>query len=471
MPVIQTLAIASILFSIVLVDRAAALPFMFPNCQEKPPPISPQPGSSLSEIDGGVRFSQDCSTLYVNPPASGTSKLTGMVVSANISSCPAVENVNQELNKVTKFAETVRIQAYEAFNNKDFDTFDRLDQTYDSLLTAVVSLNTTRTELARPEGLQANVLLQLSWEDLVKEYRHLNSLDYFVQPLPIVASFITFNDVRSEEAAILTEAGQSPTALEIDIPGLQLSGLEDFNIIAPPQENALVFGNSLSGFVRMSLVGACPFYNSETGAVSPINPDGEPAGASLVANFTYFYRVGIEATYKLTFEAEAVGDIVLREVQSRNGIISAQALSEELFNMGQSNAFSIYIYDPTNLLHNDQLEEGFRARVRESFAHDLLSKFAEVTAVTELPADQSALKLTGHREETRTQRHCRRAGLFGLFKSCSDHVYTVKIPVEQVKERVRRIIADDLSVRYSEEGRQVSSILEGGTAGLIVVAE
>lgn len=451
--------------------EASALPFQYPNCQGKPPAVSPSPESALSGMDGGFHFSQDCSTLYVNPPATGTTTLTGMVVSANISSCPSVDNVNQELFEATEFAAELRRQAEGELAQGDRDAAASLVQVYVSLLEAVESLTATRTELTRPEGLQANMLLQLKWSDLVDEYTRLNSSNYSVQPLPLDGGFITYNDLTNAEAAILTEGAQAPTALEIEIPGLNLSELEDFNIIAPPQDNAVIFGNSLMGFVRMSLAGACPFYNVETGTVSPITEAGNPAGANLVANFTYFYRVGTEASYKLTFDAAAIGDIVLREVQSRNGNISAQVLSEEIFNIQQTETFKIDIFDPGNTLNTDQLRQGFMTRVRESFAHDLLSKFAEVTSVAELPVDQSGLELTGVEEETRTQRHCRRGGFLGLSQRCSNHVYTVKVPIDQVKERVRQIIADDFSVRYSEEGRQVSSILNHGSAGMVVTAE
>ena len=52
-----------------------------------------------------------------------------------------------------------------------------------------------------------------------------------------------------------------------------------------------------------------------------------------------------------------------------------------------------------------------------------------------------------------------------------DHVYTVKVPVNQVKERVRKLIAEDFSVRYGESGQQVSSFLVAETVAMSVGVE
>lgn len=451
----QFIVCANIIIAIGLwAETASAQAHVNPTCDGKPSVSRPTQGSPTAGIDNGFRFNEDCSTLYVRPPSFGTTTLIGIVPSANIQICPAVRSSTRQINQISTAMEDLT----GTLTREGIDIV-AVTAAIKNLGDARASLIETYDELTFKEGFQSNLLLQLPWTDLIAEYTRLNSQNYNVQPLPIEAGYLTYNLLTNATALSLSQ--QAPTALEIDVPGMTLGGLEDFNIIAPDQEDAVVFGSSLNGFVRLSLAGACVYFDEPSGTIKPetANEAEAAAGGSLVANYTYFYRLASEATYKMTFDAEVIGEIVLREYQRQNGTITAGSLSEELFAIQQEESFKIEINDPLGIIDTEALRTGFMANVRESFAHDLLSKFSDLTSTAELPEDKSSLELTGYRDEQRTANHCSRGGFLGLSKSCSTHVYTVKVPEEQLKERVKQIIADDFSVRYAEEGREVATIL------------
>lgn len=461
--------ISLVFSSVVLVSgysAAIAQPFDNPQCEGKPSVLSPGGDSPLSNIDGGFLRDESCSTIYVLPPRTGSTLLTSLVPSTSVGLCPAVWDADAAIEDTIALIRDLAKKAREGGSTSEITT------QMGDLATAIESLEAVSESLASRFGVQANLLLTLDWVNLIAEYRRLNENNYAtVTGLPVEAGVLTFNKREIEEAAALIIAGNVPVTLEADVPGVRFKGLEDFNIADDQGTNTVIFGNSLAGFVRLSLAGACNFYDEDLGTVSPGATDrnGRSVGESLVANYTYFYRLGSAATYKMTFDAEAVGEIVATEVQRRNGNISAGSFADTVFDIQQSSAINIEIVDPRGVLNSQELRDGFIARVAESFANDLLSKFSEVQSVTEVPPDESGLELTGFREETRKARHCRRKW-YGA-KTCSDHVYKVKIPASQVKERVRRIIADDFSVRYSEQGKTVTSYIESNTAAITVGVE
>ncbi|WP_282610891.1 hypothetical protein [Pelagibius sp. Alg239-R121] len=436
--------------------------FESPECQGATSVLQPDSGSPLGKIDGGFLLNEDCTAIFVKPPLVGSTTFVGFVPSVAVRTCPAVLSSTATINALMARGEKLgqKIAAGEATSEEIAD--------FTQVQAALRALLDNFARLAAAEGLQANLLLTLEWNNLLGEYRRLNEQNYFVTGLPVEAGVLSFNLTTVERALLLVDANVVPTALEIDVPGIKFNGLENFNIAAEPQDNAVIFGNSINGFVRLTLAGACDFYDSEIGNVTPRGSTDEMAGARLVANYTFVYRLESAATYTMEFDASAIGEIVQREVQRRNGNVTAGSLSEALFDVQQTSTFRINIDDPRGILDSEKLREGFMSRVRESFAHDLLSKFSEAQSV-DLPPDQSNLNLTGFREETHKARHCRRK--WGIFKSCSDHVYKVKIRTQQVKERVRKLIADDFRVRYGESGKQVTSFLVADTVAMSVGVE
>lgn len=448
-------------------DASLALPQMTPGCSLSIK--TPDPASPAGELDAGVLLGADCKTIYIMPPRVGSVDLSAVAPSANVSQCPAVFNANRSVN----LAEEAKLTAVKNFNDaltaKDAAAvlqWEAIARNADALATQLAQ---SLDKYALIEGATSAVLMKIQYNELVKAYEAVNDKSLSFQRMPIKAGFMTYKSVVMDPLNQIAIQRSRSAALEVLVAGIQDKSLGDFNITTPDGQSTISFSDSAGGSIRLSLAGACPFYDDTKKKFEPrdFTSSQVDVRGHLAATYSYFYPVQTKGSYRVTFNAEVLGDMIKKLVETRNGDVSASVLAEDLMDIEATEAFKIEInQDLNNSLPNEAaIGDRFKAAIATSFVHDLLSKLSSVTKQEDIP--DINVNFTGFRDQAQRARHCKRGGFLGLGRSCSDYVYTIKVPAEQVKTRVREVSVD-LSARYSSEAVQISTVVFPGTTGFAV---
>jgi hypothetical protein len=155
------------------------------------------------------------------------------------------------------------------------------------------------------EGATGQIEYSIDWDKLVESYRLANpSLHVRWERIPVKEAELWASvKLRGEHAEI-------PAILRSSIPGMRVTGIKGIAEADAPTKAeqtqlstpaSVDFSNSVSGQIVLSLVGACPYFESAYATRTGINL--QELAAYLVANVTYQYeafaRRGYEAKYNL----------------------------------------------------------------------------------------------------------------------------------------------------------------------------
>lgn len=460
-------ALSVLMLFFAFLSGANALPQLTPGCHIAIVP--PDPNSYPGALDAGVLFSQDCSTVYVMPPKAGAIDLSAVAPAANITQCPAVFDANDSVNlaeAAKKLAQQKALKAVENGDQAEYLKYANIAKNADAM---AAQLAASLEKYSLVEGATTAVLLKLQYNELVSAYQAKNGTNVNFQRLPIKAGFLSFKSQILDPLNLVAVQKSRAATLEVTIAGIQDKSLKDFNVVTPDGQETIIFGDSAGGAIRLSLNGACPFYDPDQHRLVPrdfTNPQTDMRGY-IAATYSYFYPIQTKGSYKITFDTDAVGDMVKKLVEEHNGDVSASVMAEDLMDIRTTQAFKIELtQDLNNSLPNEAtLNDRFQAALATSFVADLLSKLGTITKQEDIP--DINVNFTGFRDQVQTARHCSRGGFLNLSNSCSDYVYTIKVPAEQIKERVKAVCVD-LHARYSMEGTQVNTVVFSGTTGFTI---
>lgn len=204
-------------------------------------------------------------------------------------------------------------------------------------------------EYARLEGTTGQMLYKTEWQALVNEFKRLNpSAPVQFQQIGISDGNITFASRVSSGADDIT----IPALLSAAIPGVRPMGAANFpaggKIEASGSGTAesqgeigqkfLGFQDAVSGQIVLSLNGACPYFDSPTGA--PTNVDAQNLAAHLVVNMQYTYDIQSKRSYVSHYNLSNMTEIIERHVEE-GGLFDTSVLDEKLVNNSGSEWFSI----------------------------------------------------------------------------------------------------------------------------------
>jgi hypothetical protein len=428
-------------------------------------------------MNAGFLLSEDCKTLYVRPPLKGQSTLSAVATTSSVQQCPSMANLSDAANQAAINISKLQHQETDALDKGNIALLGQLGQIAPGLKTQLDSLNTTLGPYALIEAGTASMLLSVPYSQLIAAYAALNPT-LAIQRLPIKGGFLTVNlqvpdpadptgSVASTRSATLSVRPIGTTS------GSTLNaGMSDFNIASPDGTQTINFGDSASGQIRFSMFGICPFYDKTSSTLMKydFSKRGSSLGAYLGATYTYFYPVQTKGSYTITFDADYIANICQKIAETHNGDISATALAADIFDVNGTQAFKITLTQDllNSLPSSEDLLNKCKADVTNSFVNDLLSKFGDVTKNDPIP-DVDA-KLTGFRDEARSARHCHSSGFLGLGNSCSDDVYTVRVPINTLKDRAKQVLGN-LALRYSVQEVKLTTVILIGTEGFDVVLE
>ncbi len=218
-----------------------------------------------------------------------------------------------------------------------------------SLIRLSSSVLTLYREYARLEGTTGQILYTTQWQDLVNEYKRLNpALNLTFRQMPITDGDLTVSSRTPTGSDDLTV----PALLAAAIPGVKPMGATHFptgeRLAAtgsgaaegPGEMGApfIGFSNGVSGQIVLSLNGACPYFDSPTGA--PSNIDAQNLTAHLVVNMQYAFDVQAKRSYTSHYNLSSMTSIFERHVEE-GGLFDTSVINEKFVNSSSSDWFGI----------------------------------------------------------------------------------------------------------------------------------
>lgn len=184
-------------------------------------------------------------------------------------------------------------------------------------------------DYANLEGATGQIVWSVRWNKVIDEYKRLNTnLKVTWTRMPLTEAVLT-STVKVGDNLDTTLSGLKSAT----IPGGKPSGFSGMGNgqkvegaalqPSPPKEASIAFGDSVSGQIVLSLVGACPYLSADT-ASNRI--DSDKLAAHMVANLIYTYEVASHRGYTARYNLSNL----LRRIESKSqkgGFFSTEALN------------------------------------------------------------------------------------------------------------------------------------------------
>lgn len=184
-------------------------------------------------------------------------------------------------------------------------------------------------DYANLEGATGQIVWSVRWNKVIDEYKRMNSnLKVTWTRMPLTEALFTStikmgNNLDSTLSGLIsaTIPGGTPSGFSGMGKGQKVEGaaLQP----SPPTEATIAFGDSISGQIVLSLVGACPYLSTDT-ASNRI--DSETLATHMVANLIYKYEVASHRGYIARYNLSNL----LRRIESKaqnGGFFSTESLN------------------------------------------------------------------------------------------------------------------------------------------------
>ncbi len=310
-----------------------------------------------TQNSNGVLFSEDCKTVYVLPPSVGRLSLSGFQPTGFLSdSCKGLQTVeitqNELLNVSQITARRIRSHSEELEkieqNLRDgllprgtsvADAEDRLMELIERISTLrhkqmewTNQYREMKSHYAQSEGGRSRFLLETNYEKLIQDFRELNPEVQFAK-LPLDQSFISVVDQPGDDLEMIKV--QMPAVLSLQIPGLSQMPLNsELQVI--DVSKADIFGDAISGELRLSHLGACPMLSAGK------NTDLSNLSQYLAANSTYQYQVQVERNHSITFNLKELIHQIHKQT-SKSGFFTRKTLNSLVDNRSTNSWIEFHV--------------------------------------------------------------------------------------------------------------------------------
>ncbi len=229
---------------------------------------------------------------------------------------------------------------------EDFETFQKrmeeLQRRYTEAISPLIQLQKSLVELhllvmdlyrdyVRLEGATGQILWTVRWSELVNEFRALNP------QLPVQWSKLALKEaqlvasMRLPNASNEIELATIPAIKSAIIPGAKATGFAGMGNgdkaaglqLQPssPTQASVAFGDSVSGQIVLTLLGACPFFN---GIETRTNISFDKLTVYMVPNLIYSYEVAARRGYTAKHNLSNLLNKIEERVK-RGGLFTTEA--------------------------------------------------------------------------------------------------------------------------------------------------
>lgn len=258
-----------------------------------------------------------------------------------------LKEVNEKLSKITLVktqltSQITQLESQNTFLNSEITTMLAGNPEIQIRREALEKTLMTHIEnFGNKKGATAQVMFANSQTELLNEFRRMNpSLQVERLPVQIALSF----SVKTLGDMNLPASIGSPA-----IPGVTAKFIGDG---VTPSEDSVFFGNSISGQVDLSMIGACEVLKSGTTNSHVLNTQ---ASALLIANATYQYHLQSGFGYNISYSLSEVMKKI-SESKTKGGFFSSSSTRKLVESADFKEVVKVKVYSTDPLL-NDQLEQ------------------------------------------------------------------------------------------------------------------
>lgn len=299
----------------------------------------------------GIYFNADCTVGYVLPPQMSNVYVSEIAATGSVAECSTLNAAlkmqsdlaslfSRKIEGKTKAVpgmglgsqldELLRDESEEEVDMAEIETRIAL---MDKLLEVAKKTKEIVAEFKDQPAASAKIGFRLPWNELVNSYKRLNGNKIQFVRMPLTASYLTFNRE-------ISKVGSIPAVHDYDIPGIAAanSGLGDAST-ANPDSSSILVGDAYSGQLILSLTGACPFYNANTGQLAG-SLSGDSLTAYLNANLNYSFGLQVHRKYTVSYN---LGLLVskIKTRSSSGGFFSTSSHVSEINNSSATDWFTL----------------------------------------------------------------------------------------------------------------------------------
>lgn len=242
---------------------------------------------------GAFYLDKDCKNVYVLPPSKGSVDVVSLMSSANLNRCGEIQIFQSGLRKMAKAMSDASLQE---------------DQMALLALKRHEMIETTMNKMGMISGAKLQMIFSMGLMDSVKRYAELNShLNLSFHPITLSKANVYFNKAVAKD-------NELPMVLANGIP-----------LATEGSGNG---GESFSGWVDLSLFGACPLKDPFSESL-PRNLKARDLAAVIVPNIHYEFNLEGSYSYRVKYKKSGMAQ-KLKEQSSQGGFFSTRAFNSIL---------------------------------------------------------------------------------------------------------------------------------------------
>lgn len=274
---------------------------------------------------------------------------------------------------------------FSAQRNRYTDAIAPMLEIQDRLMELNLKTMELYQEYSKLEGATGQIIWSIQWDSLLEEYRRLNpNLRVNWMPLPIKEAEL-ISTIKNQETGIeLANISALKSAL---IPGAKVTGFAGMGRgdkvasaqIEPSGNNgaSIVFGNSISGQIVLTLAGACPYFDG-IGDRTSVNIND--LTKTVVANLIYTYELAVRRSYTATYNLSELLKKIEQKTQ-RGGFFSTSS-AHSILNDNDSTAWFSIRFDAntSEFNHTEEEQKKLTRELKQELMDKAMSQFAILNA-------------------------------------------------------------------------------------------
>jgi hypothetical protein len=298
----------------------------------------------------GIYFDAECKTAFVLPPQVSDVKLSNLASTALAQQCvtfnailknqqDSAEYLDRAMNPGGKVPERTSVGSeLDDLMNEDapmsqVDLEARL-KLMDQFTTLALKFQDLIGKFKDVPAANVTLSFRVPWDNLINKYAELNTghgLEF--RRMPLDAAYLTFNRE-------ISKIGSAPAVLAYDIPGVMSMGQNSLgSTSANPQHQTLLGGESYSGQVVLSLVGACPLYDKVTRSISS-GASAKSLSSYLNASLSFTYGLQVNRKYSVHYNLALLVKRI-HEKSSSGGFFSTKTHIKDINNSDATDWFEL----------------------------------------------------------------------------------------------------------------------------------
>lgn len=279
---------------------------------------------------------------------------------------------------------------FAAYRNRYTDAIAPMLEIQDRLMELNLKTMELYQEYTRLEGATGQIIWSIPWDRLLEDYRRLNPhLRVNWSRLPIksaeLISTIKNQDTQMELSSISAlKSAMIPGAKITGFAGIGAGGKVDGAQSEPSGTNgaSIVFGNSISGQIVLTLAGACPYFN-DIGNRTNVNIND--LAKTVIANLIYTHELAVRRSYTATYNLSELLNKIERKSQ-RGGFFSTSSAHSIVEENDSTSWFSVkFDSNGSEFNYSNEEQKTITRELKEELMDKAMMQFAILYAGSATP--------------------------------------------------------------------------------------